>query len=148
MQPNVTIIHVQRSDIDGNAHLWGSLGVCEEAMLAARNVILVAEEIVSREVILSDPNRVIGPSFKVRAVVHEPWGAHPSAVSGYYNRDHQYYHEYHTRTRTTEGFQQWLDEWVLNVPNRDAYVIKLGEERLQNLGVKEHRYAAAVDYGY
>ena len=46
VQPDVTIIHVQRSDIDGNAHFWGSLGVCEEAMLAARNVILVAEEIV------------------------------------------------------------------------------------------------------
>ncbi len=148
VRPDVTIIHVQRSDVDGNAHLWGSLGVCEEAMLAAHNVILVAEEIVSREVILSDPNRVVGPSFKVRAVVHEPWGAHPSAVSGYYNRDHQYYHEYHVRTRTIEGFQQWLDEWVLHVPNRDTYVMKLGEGRLHNLGVKEHRYAAPVDYGY
>ncbi len=148
VQPDVTIIHVQRSDVDGNAHLWGSLGISEEAMLAARNVILVAEEIVSREVILSDPNRVIGPSFKVRAVVHEPWGAHPSAVSGCYNRDHPYYHEYHTRTRTTEGFQQWLDEWVLNMPNRNAYMAKLGEERLDSLGIKEHRYAAPVDYGY
>ena len=148
VQPDVTIIHIQRSDVDGNAHLWGSLGLSETAMLAARDVILVAEEIVSRELILSDPNRVVGPSFKVRAVVHEPWGAHPSAVSGCYNRDHEYYHEYHTRTRTTEGFQQWLDEWVLNMPNRDAYVMKLGEERLHNLGVKEHRYAAPVDYGY
>jgi glutaconate CoA-transferase subunit A len=148
VQPDVTIIHVQRSDVNGNAHLWGSLGICEEAMLAARSVILVAEEIVSHEIILSDPNRVVGPSFKVRAVVHEPWGAHPSAVSGCYNRDHQYYHEYHKRTRTAEGFQQWLDEWVLNMPDRNAYVLKLGKERLQNLGVKEHRFAAPVDYGY
>src|SRR5438876_6512348 len=148
VQPDVTIIHVQRSDVDGNAHLWGSLGVSEAAMLAAHDVILVAEEIVSREVILSDPNRVLGPSFKVRAVVHEPWGAHPSAVSGYYNRDHQYYHEYHVGTHTVDGFQQWLDEWVLNVPDRAAYVAKLGEERGRSLGVKEHRYAAPVDYGY
>ncbi len=148
VQPDVTIIHVQRSDEDGNAHLWGSIGVSEEAMLAAHDVILVAEEIVARDVILSDPNRVLGPSFKVRAVVHEPWGAHPSAVSGHYNRDHQYYHEYHVRTRTEEGFQQWLNEWVLEVPDRAAYVAKLGEERLRSLGVKEHRYAAPVDYGY
>ncbi|HXX77677.1 MAG TPA: CoA-transferase [Ktedonobacteraceae bacterium] len=148
LQPDVTIIHVQRSDVDGNAHHWGSFGICEEAMLAAHNVILVAEEIVSREIILSDPNRVVGPSFKVRAVVHEPWGAHPSAVSGYYNRDHQFYHEYHIRTRTIEGFQQWLNEWVMNVPDRATYVSKLGEERLRNLGVKQHRYAAPVDYGY
>nr|BBH94558.1 CoA transferase subunit A [Thermogemmatispora argillosa] len=148
LQPDVTILHVQRSDEDGNAHLWGSLGICQEAMLAARRVIIVAEEIVPREVIVSDPNRVIGPSYKVCAVVHEPWGAHPSAVQGYYDRDHQFYHEYHTRTRTPEGFQQWLDEWVLGLKTRQEYVAKLGEARCRSLGVKEHRYAAPVDYGY
>ena len=148
LHPDVTIIHVQRSDEDGNAHLWGNAGISEEAMLAARDVILVAEEIVAREVILSDPNRVLGPSFKVRAVVHEPWGAHPSTVQGYSNRDHTYYHEYHERTRTLEGFQDWLEEWVLQLPARADYVKKLGKERLRGLGVKEHRYAAPVDYGY
>jgi glutaconate CoA-transferase subunit A len=148
LRPDVTIVHVQRSDEDGNAHLWGNAGVCEEAMLAARDVILVTEELVPREIILSDPNRVLGPSFKVRAVVHEPWGAHPSAVQGYTNRDHAFYHEYHERTRTAEGFQDWLEDWVLQVPTRAGYVKKLGEERVQGLGVKEHRYAAPVDYGY
>src|SRR6266704_3029694 len=148
LSPDVTIVHAQRSDEDGNAHLWGNLGICEEAALAARDVILVAEEIVPREVILSDPNRVLAPSFKVRAVVHEPWGAHPSPVQGYYERDHDYYREYHQRTRTLEGFQQWLDEWVLHVPARSAYITKLGERRLLDLGVKEHSYAAPVDYGY
>ena len=148
IRPDVTIIHVQRSDEDGNAHIWGNVGISEEAMLAARDVILVAEEIVPREVIVSDPNRVLGPSFKVRAVVHEPWGAHPSTVQGYSNRDHQFYHEYHMRTRTLDGFQSWLDEWVLNLPDRSAYLHKLGEERLRSLAVKEHHYAAPVDYGY
>src|SRR5713226_6612394 len=148
IHPDVTIIHVQRSDEDGNAHIWGNVGISEEAMLAARDVILVAEEIVPREVIVSDPNRVLGPSFKVRAVVHEPWGAHPSAVQGYSNRDHPFYHEYHERTRTVETFQGWLEDWVLSVHNRAGYVKKLGQERLQGLGVKEHRYAAPVDYGY
>ncbi len=148
IQPDVTIIHVQRSDEDGNAHSWGNFGITEQAMLAARDVILVAEEIVPRAVIVSDPNRVLGPSFKVRAVVHEPWGAHPSAVQGYYNRDHAFYTEYHTRTRTVDGYSAWLDDWVLNTPNRAAYRARLGEERIRNLGVKEHRYAAPVDYGY
>ncbi|GAC1350608.1 MAG: CoA transferase subunit A [Ktedonobacteraceae bacterium] len=148
LRPDVTIIHLQRSDEEGNAHLWGNLGICEEAMLAARDVILVAEEIVPRAVIVSDPNRVLGPSFKVRAVVHEAWGAHPSAVQGYCNRDHPFYHQYHERTRTIEGFQDWLEDWVLSVPNRAGYVNKLGQERIQGLKVKEHRYAAPVDYGY
>ena len=148
IQPDVTIIHVQRSDEEGNAHLWGNLGISEQAMLAARNVILVAEEIVPRGVIVSDPNRVLGPSFKVRAVVHEPWGAHPSAVQGSSNRDHAFYHEYHQRTRSVESFQAWLDEWVLDIPDRATYLAKLGEERIRSLEVKEHRYAAPVDYGY
>ncbi len=148
LRPDVAIIHVQRSDEDGNAHAWGSLGVSEEAMLAARDVIIVAEEIVARETIVSDPNRVLGPSFKVRAVVHEPWGAHPSPVQGYYNRDHRYFHEYHQSTRTQEGFQQWLEEWVLQVADRTAYLAKLDASRKRDLEVKEHRYAAPVDYGY
>lgn len=148
IRPDVTIIHVQRSDEAGNAHLWGNSGISQEAMLAARDVIIVAEELVSRETILSDPNRVLGPSFKVRAVVHQPWGTHPSPVQGYSNRDHAYFHEYHTRTRTSQGFQEWLREWVLEIPDRAAYMEKLGTERLSSLGVKEHRYAAPVDYGY
>ncbi len=146
--PDVAIVQVQRSDEDGNAHLWGSVGVSEEAWLAARDVIVVAEEIVPREVILSDPNRVAGPSYKVRAVVHEPWGAHPSAAQGHYNRDHPFYSEYHVQTRTLNGFQEWLDEWVMSIADRAAYLQKLGESRQQSLGVKEHHYAAPVDYGY
>ncbi len=148
LQPDVAIIHVQRSDEDGNAHLWGNTGICEEAMLAARAVIIVAEEIVSHAVMVSDPNRVLGPAFKVCAVVHEPWGAHPAPVQGYYDRDHQFYHDYHLRTRTPEGYQEWLAEWVLGVKTRAEYVARLGKERCQALGVKEHRYAAPVDYGY
>ncbi len=146
--PDVTILHVQRSDEDGNAHLWGNVGIAQEAMLAARDVIVVAEEVVPRTLIVSDPNRVLGPSFKVRAVVHAPWGAHPAPVQGYYNRDHAFFHEYHTRTRTVEGYASWLAEWVLDVPDRAAYLAKIDRERRQALGVKEHRYAAAVDYGY
>lgn len=148
IRPDVTIMHVQRSDENGNAHAWGNFGICEEAILAAKDVLIIAEEIVPREVIVSDPNRVLGPSFKVRAVIHEPWGAYPSAVQGYYNRDHQSYHEYHERTRTVEDFQNWLNEWVLQVPDRAAYMQKIGEERILSLEVKEHRYAAPVDYGY
>jgi glutaconate CoA-transferase subunit A len=148
LQPDVAIIHVQRCDEQGNAHAWGSLGVCEEAMLAARTVILTAEEIVPHEVIISDPNRVLGPAWKVQAVVHAPWGAYPSPVQGYYGRDHAFFHEYHRRSRSLDGFQQWLEEWVLHLPDHAAYCQKVGVERLQNLKVNEHRYAAPVDYGY
>ena len=142
MRPDVTIMHVQRSDEDGNAHALGQPRHLRRGHPGGKDVLIIAEEIVPREVIVSDPNRVIGPSFKVRAVVHEPWGAYPSAVQGYYNRDHSSYHEYHERTRTVEDFHDWLHEWVLQVPNRAAYLKKIGDERILGLAVKEHRFAA------
>ncbi len=79
-------------------------------------MIYTAEEIVPRAVILSDPNRVLAPAAKTLAVVHVPGGAHPSPVQGYYNRDHTYFTEYHQRTRTPEGFADWLREQVLTSP--------------------------------
>ena len=148
LQPDVAILHVQRSDENGNAHAWGSLGISEEAALASQRIIIVAEEVVPHQIIVSDPNRVLAPSFKVCAVVCEPGGAHPSPVQGYYNRDHEYYHEYHRTTRTVEGNAEWMGQWVADVKDRAGYLQKLGEERRQGLQLKEHRYAAPVDYGY
>ena len=85
--------------------------------------------------ILSDPNRVLAPAFKTLAVVHAPGGAHPSPVQGYYNRDHAAFAEYHERTRTPEGFADWLREQVLDVPDRAAYLEHLGAERWQALAI-------------
>jgi len=148
IQPDVAIVHVQRADAQGRAHVWGGLGICEEAALAARGVIYVAEEVVAPEVILSDPNRVLAPAMKTLAVVHAPGGAHPSPVQGYYNRDHAMFAEYHQRSRTADGFSDWLREWVLDVPDREAYIARLGMERFRALAPRAHLYAAQVDYGY
>jgi len=148
LRPDVAILHVQRADAEGRAHVWGGLGICEEAALAARGVIYTAEEIVPAETILSDPNRVLAPAMKTLAVTHVPGGAHPSPVQGCYNRDHAAYGEYHERSRTPEGFAAWLQEWVRDVPDRAAYLERLGTERWQTLAVSQPRLAAAVDYGY
>lgn len=145
IEPDVAILHVQRADVEGHAHCWGNLGITREAGLASRNVILTAEEIVPAEVILSDPNRILLPPHRVTAVVHVPGGAHPSPVQGYYARDHAYYTEYHQATRQREGFEAWLDEWVLGVPDRAAYVRKVGH-RFAALRPTERRLAATVDY--
>src|SRR5213592_5094928 len=76
LNPEVTIVHVQRSDAEGNAHCWGNFGVLLEGVRAAKRVIVVAEEIVDAKTIASDPNRTAIPGFLVSAVVHEPLGAH------------------------------------------------------------------------
>jgi glutaconate CoA-transferase subunit A len=148
LRPDVAILHVQRADAQGNAHIWGSLGVAVDGARAARKVILVAEEIVEPRVIASDPNRTLVPGFLVSAVVHEPGGAHPSPVQGYYGRDHAFFAEYHEQTRRLEDFEAWLTRWVVRLPSRIEYRKELGAVRFEGLGVKEHALSAPVDFGY
>jgi glutaconate CoA-transferase subunit A len=148
LRPDVAVIHAQRADQYGNAHLWGNLGVAVDAARASKCVIVVAEEIVDPEVISSDPNRTLVPGFMVAAVVHEPWGAHPSPVQGYYGRDHAFFEEYHTQSRTVEGFGEWLGRWVMGVTDRHAYTEQLTSSRRTPLAVREHAYSAAADFGF
>lgn len=148
INPDVAIVHAQRADAEGNAHSWGSFGVMLEAVRAAKNVIVVAEEIVDPEVIASDPNRTAIPEFLVSAVVECPYGAHPSPVQGYYKRDDAFFREYHGQTKTPAESQSWLARWVHGIAECEQYVELLGGARVKALGVKQHAYAAATDYGY
>jgi glutaconate CoA-transferase subunit A len=148
LRPDVAILHVQRSDAQGNAHIWGSLGVAVDGARAARKIIVVAEEIVESEVIASDPNRTLVPGFLVAAVVHEPGGAHPSPVQGYYGRDHAFFSQYHEQTRRLEDFEDWLAHWVVQVTDRQEYWKQLGSTRVESLAVKEHAFSAPADFGY
>lgn len=146
--PDVTVVHVQRADKQGNAHCWGNFGVMLEAVRAARKVIVCAEDIVSEETIASDPNRTVIPGFLVSAVVECRFGAHPSPVQGCYSRDDAFFQQYHAETKTEEAFKAWMQNWILDVPDREGYADKLGRARLEALAVKQHAYAAATDYGY
>ena len=148
LKPDVTIVHVQRADREGNAHCWGNCGVMIEGVRAAKRVIVIAEEIVAVDVIASDPNRTMIPGFMVNAVVECPFGAHPSPVQGYYKRDDAFFRQYHEQTKTKADSEAWLNRRVYGVSDRRAYVNQLGGCRVEELGVKQHAYAAATDYGY
>jgi len=125
LNPDVAIIHAQRADPLGNTQIWGLLGVQKEAAFAASHVIVVVEEIVDEAVVRSDPNRTIIPGLLVDAVVHEPYGAHPSYTQGYYDRDNRFYLEWDRVSRDEASTRAWLDEWVYGVPDRAAYRQKL-----------------------
>jgi glutaconate CoA-transferase, subunit A len=146
--PDVAIVHVQRSDEYGNAHAWGNMGITREACMASRDVILTAEEIVSTDWITRDPNRILTPGFKVRAVVHAPWGAHPSPMPGYYNRDHLVFLDYQSHSKTPELFAQWMNRWIRAISSIHQYVETLGNADLMRLSITHHDYSEPVDYGY
>ena len=148
LTPDVTIVHVQRADEEGNAHCWGNFGVMLEGVRAAKRVIVVAEEIVAPEVIASDPNRTAIPGFLVNAVVECPCGAHPSPVQGYYKRDDAFFRQYHEQTKSASDNDAWLKRWIYGLAGRRAYVNQLGTSRVGDLAVKHHAYAEKTDFGY
>jgi glutaconate CoA-transferase subunit A len=145
LNPDVTIVHAQRADAQGNAQIWGLLGVQKEAAFASRRVIVVVEELVDERVIRADPNRTLIPGIAVNAVVVEPWGAHPSYAQGYYDRDNAFYVDWEPISRDPARLAAYLDEYVYGVRDRAEYVARCGGlERLR----ADARVCAGVNYGF
>ncbi|MDZ7291136.1 MAG: CoA transferase subunit A [candidate division KSB1 bacterium] len=147
LHPDVTIVHAQRADANGNAQIWGLLGVQKEAAFAAKRVIVVVEELVDEQVIRADPNRTVIPGMIVNAVVVEPYGAHPSFAQGYYDRDNDFYIKWDAISKDEKNMQAYLDEWIYGLPDRAAYVTKMGEETWKRLAANQ-RPSGVVNYGF
>jgi glutaconate CoA-transferase subunit A len=146
LNPDVAIIHAQRADRHGNTQLWGLLGMQKEVAFASGHVIVAVEEVVDEAVIRADPNRTAIPGLIVDAVVHEPYGAHPSYVQGCYDRDNESYLSWDKLSQDHAAVEAWLDEWVYGLPDRAAYVKKLGAGYFDKLKPAP-LLAPSVDYG-
>ena len=119
LRPDVTILHAQQADRNGNVRLWGIVGVQKEAALAARHVIVTVEEVVEdfdapgtkapqgREAV------VVLPSWTVHAICRVPGGAHPSYAAGYSHRDNAFYSAWDAIARDRDRFRVWMREHVL-----------------------------------
>ena len=146
LNPDVTIVHAQRADANGNAQIWGLLGCQKEAAFAADRVIVVCEELVDEKTIRSDPNRTVIPGLIVDAVVVEPKACHPSYAQGYYDRDNRFYLDWDALSRSAETLEEWLDEWVYGLQSHTEYVEKLGADRWAALAPGE-AWSGPVNYG-
>ena len=111
LNPDVTIIHAQQADHEGNIHLWGITGVQKEAVLAARRSLATVEEVVDH----FQPNvgSVVLPSWAVGAVAVVPGGARPSYAAGYYRRDNAFYQRWDAISRDRESFCSWMQSHVM-----------------------------------
>jgi glutaconate CoA-transferase subunit A len=149
--PDFALMHVQRADRSGNGQLWGAMINSKWAALAAKKVILSAEEIVDTDVIKSSPHLTIVPAHKVCAVVKCPWGAHPSEVAGGYDYDMLFRVLFFASSSTPEGLKGWIDEWIFGVEDRAQYIKhyidRFGEDTLDGLKAKSQKSVPA-DYGF
>jgi glutaconate CoA-transferase, subunit A len=146
LHPDVSIVHTQRADTDGNAQIWGFLGCQKEAAFAADRVIVVCEEIVDPRIIRADPNRTVIPGLIVDAVVEQPKACHPSFAQGYYDRDNRFYVDWDHVSRDADRLSAWLNEWVYELDGHAQYVEKLGRNRWDELTPRE-AMSDPVNYG-
>ncbi len=112
LRPDVTIIHAQRADGQGNVLVEGIVGVQKEAVLAAAEAIVTVEEIVER-LDPPSPNSVVLPSWTVSAVAVASGGARPSYAHGYYRRDNAFYKAWDPISRDRAEFLAWMKENIV-----------------------------------
>jgi glutaconate CoA-transferase subunit A len=111
ISPDVTIVHAQQADAEGNVLIRGIIGSAREAALAAQCLLVTVEARVEQ---LEAPlNAVVLPHWLVSAVSVVPGGAHPSYAAGCYARDNRFYLEWDAIARERERFQRWMQEYVL-----------------------------------
>jgi 3-oxoacid CoA-transferase subunit A/glutaconate CoA-transferase subunit A len=133
--PDVTFIHVQRSDMHGNCQIDGSVVEDLELSRAARRVIVTAERIVSVEEIRAHPDRTAIPYFVVDAVCEVKYGSHPCQMPGDYYYDEEHIAEWLTLSRTDEGIEAYFRKYVHEVPDFAAYLERVGgQAKLERLG--------------
>jgi acyl CoA:acetate/3-ketoacid CoA transferase beta subunit len=114
-------------------NLWGALGAREGAVVSV-------EKIVDTDFIRQNAHLARLPAQYVRAVVELPFGAHPGGFFGRplrdcksYAEDYDFIVDFRNRNRDPETFDAWIQEWILDCEDHQAYLKKLGSSRLADL---------------
>lgn len=126
LTPDIAVVHVQVADRDGNCQIAGPRWENEEQAKAAHRVIVVTEELVSTEYIQREPERTIIPGHRVDAVIHQPFGAHPTSVFRCYDYDAEHLTLYVDHAKTTDGVEKYIDTFVLGTKDHWQYLEQIG----------------------
>jgi glutaconate CoA-transferase subunit A len=108
LNPDVSIVHAQEADRDGNVQLWGIPGVQKEAVLAASASVVTVERIVER--LEPRPGGVVIPGWVIDFVAEAPRGSAPSYALGVTERDNDFYREWDVISRDRDRFEAWMAE--------------------------------------
>ena len=130
---DVGLIHVHRADRYGNCQIEGISGFAVEMARASKRLIISAEEIVDTETIRCCAEHTCIPYYLVDAVVHAPYGSHPGEMAFVYGRDEPEIKAWVDASKTAEDSAAYLQEWVYDLPDHDAYLKKLGDARMEHL---------------
>ena len=124
LTPDVTVLHAQQADREGNVLLRGIVGACREAAHAARTLVVTVEEVVHQ---LDAPmNAFVIPAWQVAAIAVVPGGAYPSYALGYYPRDNAFYLAWEEIARDRSRFTEWMTTHVLGTATHAEFLQLVG----------------------
>ncbi|MBN2230254.1 MAG: CoA transferase subunit A [Candidatus Thorarchaeota archaeon] len=141
LQPEFSVVHVQRVDKTGNAQIDGIVGEDLEGARCGKKLIVLAEELIDTAEIRTSPDKTKIPAMYVDYVVVLPYIAHPMMCHDYYDYDLEHLMMFHKLTQTEEGWQEYLDNYILGVDNHHGYLDLVGWEHL-------HKLRATKPWGY
>ena len=125
INPDVTVLHAQAADRQGNILIRGIVGAQKEAALAANMLLVTVEEIVDS---LGAPmNAIVLPHWVVTAIAEVPMGAYPSYAHGYYARDNAFYLAWDEMSRDRKRFTEWINRHVLCSHDHAEFLDSLAE---------------------
>ncbi|MGE3798935.1 MAG: CoA-transferase [Thermomicrobiales bacterium] len=123
---DVTFLHAQRADEDGNVEIQGARNLDLTAGFASRDILVTVEEVVPRGTFQAagSPRAYILPRTFVRAIAHVPFGAYPTSCLPYYPTD------YRDLARVTSG-----ETLAIQTPDatRAAYLKKAANVRTHQI---------------
>ena len=131
--PDVSVMHAQYADENGNVLALGPSGSDAWLLKAGKKRIITVEKLVSKEFVQKNRLHTFVPGFIVDAVCEVPYGAHPYGLVGCYRSDVPFLSNYNSSSKTKRGFDEWTKEWIFDIKTREEYLEKLGRKRIEEL---------------
>ncbi|NPV69712.1 MAG: CoA transferase subunit A [Firmicutes bacterium] len=129
LEPDFCFIHVPLADVDGNTWISGPRWD-QEAAMSADHLIVAADRIAAQGYAERHSDTVVIPGCRVEAVVHVPFGAHPTGVHGCYDYDAEHLRFYESQAKDLRLFEKYVSEFILGTREHCEYLELVGGVRL------------------
>jgi glutaconate CoA-transferase subunit A len=135
---DVAVVHAPAADEFGNV-LYPQSRMLPQGLdltmaCGTGQVLVTVERIVEHAYVLRHPELTQIPAFRTTAVAHVPWGAHPTAMPGFYEVDHEYVESvYVPASASATAMERFLTEEIVGDGSHDGYLGRVGAARLMRL---------------
>lgn len=144
LNPDISLIHGWAADPEGNIIAAPYLLTGEDAWGAKASnhgVVATVEHIVSSQFIKEHSALVTIPGYMVNSISLATLGAHPLSMATNfgiskfepYETDFEFITQRRQASRNDEDLDAWIKTWVLDCPDQNDYLSKLGDERILSL---------------